>query len=43
MDTVDALNRGEMIVPGRVGIRPSRYEEMDVLKYYSLPNDQESL
>jgi tRNA-guanine family transglycosylase len=42
MDTVDALNRGEMIVPERVGIRPSRYEEMDVPKYYSLPSDQET-
>lgn len=40
LDTVDALNQGEMIVPLQVGIQPSRYEGMAVPKFYSLPNDE---
>jgi queuine/archaeosine tRNA-ribosyltransferase len=39
VDTVEALNQGEIIIPEQVGILPSRYENMRVEKYYSLPED----
>lgn len=41
VDTVEALNQGEKIIPGQVGIRPSRYDNMRAKKYYSLPEDSD--
>ena len=37
MDTVDGLNRGEMIIPELVGIEPSRYQNMGTQRHYKLP------
>jgi hypothetical protein len=37
MDTVEGLNRGEVIVPELVGIKPSRYQNFGVRKHYHLP------
>lgn len=44
VDTVDALNRGETVIPESIGIQPSRYENMRVEKFYSLPetHDEET-
>ncbi len=37
MDTVEGLNKGEVIVPELVGIEPSRYQNMGVRRHYKLP------
>lgn len=38
MDTVEGLNKGEMIVPELVGIEPSRYKNMGARRHYKRPN-----
>lgn len=42
MDTVEGLNKGEMIVPELVGIEPSRYQNMGARRHYKLPNGKPS-
>jgi hypothetical protein len=42
MDTVDGLNKGQMIVPELVGIEPSRYQNMGSRRHYKLPNRKPS-
>lgn len=42
MDTVEGLNKGEMIIPELVGIAPSRYQNMGARRHYKLPNRKPS-
>jgi queuine/archaeosine tRNA-ribosyltransferase len=39
VDTVEALNRGENIIPEQIGIASSRYDNMTIDRYYSIPED----
>lgn len=41
MDTVEGLNRGEVIVPELVGINPSRYTNLRSRQHYHLPSVKE--
>lgn len=37
MDTVEGLNRGDIIIPEVIGIAPSRYQKMGSKQHYHLP------
>ena len=42
METVDELNRGEMIIPELVGISPSRYQKVATQRHYHMAKEHEN-